>query len=746
MPEIPLQPGDIARRCPVRAQLDHTPQLRGERLPISEAQKDQVAALRSLRREVIETMAETRSVIDLTAERGRSDATMEALAREPDVVAAGRLPDDRVGHRTGGFDLLVRTSSPSGLAAWAPVVVRRHGLSTPGDPAHGELRSSLPDPDPARAQPDPGVRFRRNPLDRDARDLAHQWRMLEAAGIVTPGQRPLAGVVDRRLHLWWLDLGDPIWSTMWSTRPVSSLQRYDRAFANRLEVIERALERQRDPSLERLVTPIRVSECDRCPWDAVCTRELEATDHLSLLPRTSFRQVVEHRERGVRTRTQVARLDWFTAKVLATANESDARLDVSDLCRRLDELAPDEPLSSWITAVHPHRFGRRGEVGAPSSPELASRSSVEPSPDRDLLAHVGQAPVDLTTDLVDLDAEPSDSVETGSQDPPEAPWSPDGARLRGEWSEPSVPPVLALLAAHGITRVGDLHHLDPMTLTYGGIATHALPDAIDQARAAVSGRAFRARDLPQIVVPRADVEVDVDMENVEDGVYLWGTLVTLRDRGLEKTVELGIDPGYRPFLSWEAMSSQTAAEVFVAFWAWLSDLRQTCARNDLTFAAYCYTRAEEEKMRQIVAGAPGHPGLPTQEEITELTGSPEWVDLFRVAKTSLVTGQRMGLKRLAPLAGFAWRDDDPGGLQSMYWHRVATTDPDPLARARHRARVLAYNEDDVEATLAVREWLDHTDLPAIESWTPAAISRSSPTADDGSAGYTRPDGEAVVEP
>ena len=76
----------------------------------------------------------------------------------------------------------------------------------------------------------------------------------------------------------------------------------------------------------------------------------------------------------------------------------------------------------------------------------------------------------------------------------------------------------------------------------------------------------------------------------------------------------------------------------------------------------------------------------------------------------------MGLKALAPLAGFEWEDDDPGGEQSMEWHRLAVAHPDAAVRDAQRARLLTYNRNDTEATLALREWMDSasTRVPHIE--------------------------------
>ena len=45
--------------------------------------------------------------------------------------------------------------------------------------------------------------------------------------------------------------------------------------------------------------------------------------------------------------------------------------------------------------------------------------------------------------------------------------------------------------------------------------------------------------------------------------------------------------------------------------------------------------------------------------------SDQWVDLYEVFGRQLVTGTRIGLKMVAPLAGFRWRGDDAGGGQAM---------------------------------------------------------------------------------
>jgi len=91
--------------------------------------------------------------------------------------------------------------------------------------------------------------------------------------------------------------------------------------------------------------------------------------------------------------------------------------------------------------------------------------------------------------------------------------------------------------------------------------------------------------------------------------------------------------------------------------------------------------------------------------VAELLASDQWVDLLEEFRTQLITGLGNGLKVVAGLAGFSWRDSDPNGEDSMAWYAAAVGDGDPAVIAAARARLLAYNEDDVRATAAVRSWM-----------------------------------------
>ncbi|MDV7269210.1 TM0106 family RecB-like putative nuclease, partial [Rhodococcus oxybenzonivorans] len=88
----------------------------------------------------------------------------------------------------------------------------------------------------------------------------------------------------------------------------------------------------------------------------------------------------------------------------------------------------------------------------------------------------------------------------------------------------------------------------------------------------------------------------------------------------------------------------------------------------------------------------------------EFIDSPQWVDIYQAVSDQFICPGGKGLKKIAPVAGFRWRDADAGGEASMSWYREAVGydgEPD----LTQRERLLQYNEDDVIATKVLREWM-----------------------------------------
>jgi len=266
---------------------------------------------------------------------------------------------------------------------------------------------------------------------------------------------------------------------------------------------------------------------------------------------------------------------------------------------------------------------------------------------------------------------------------------------------------LDVLLAAGVTTVGDVVALDARTAEYSGTGMASLPVQIDLARAALGPEpAYRRRGLAELAVPRAHVEVDVDMENVEAGCYLWGALVTDRSG-------LGVErDGYRAFSTWEVMTPEVEGANSLEFWRWLMAVRAAAHGRDLSFRAYCWNASAENGYLRRLGLFSG-----IGDEVEVFIGSDEWVDMLDVWNRQVVTGGPSGLKVVAPLVGFSWQVDDAGGAESMMRYDMAVGGGDDTADARQW--LLTYNQGDVQATAAIRRWLESADVPGIEAVGPS---------------------------
>ncbi|GAA1253370.1 TM0106 family RecB-like putative nuclease [Prauserella halophila] len=284
-----------------------------------------------------------------------------------------------------------------------------------------------------------------------------------------------------------------------------------------------------------------------------------------------------------------------------------------------------------------------------------------------------------------------------------------------------------------LTRVRDVSLVvrgeDAMELRRAGIATvdklaaldsHDEPpiqwtgvsfsDAVSLAKAWLADLTM-VRRIRDVTVPRGDVEVDIDMESFGDsGAYLWGCLLGGAD--------IGVEHGYHGFATWEPLPTDDEARSFAEFWAWLTDVRERTASAGLRFRAYCYNALAEN--RWLYASAErfaGYPGVPSAAQVRAFVDSDEWVDLFRSVSDQFLCSHGKGLKVVAPVAGFAWRDSEAGGEASMRWYRDAVGMDGAQPDVEQRARLLQYNEDDVRATQALRVWISDRamiDVPFME--------------------------------
>jgi predicted RecB family nuclease len=216
-------------------------------------------------------------------------------------------------------------------------------------------------------------------------------------------------------------------------------------------------------------------------------------------------------------------------------------------------------------------------------------------------------------------------------------------------------------------------------------------------------------------VRRADVEVDVDLESFQEyGAYLWGTLLN------------GV---YRPFVTWDPLPTEDEGRSFGEFWTWLMRMRAEAAAAGRTFAAYCYSRTAEDKwLYESARRFAGRPGVPTVEQVRAFVDGPQWVDMFQAVSDQFICPNGKGLKKIAPVAGFSWRDPEAGGEASMSWYRLAVGYDGAAPDQTQRTRLLEYNEDDVRATQVLREWMTtraDEEVPGLADFRSIADSRAA---------------------
>lgn len=304
-----------AKRCPVRLQNDLLPPPGTIPMELPAAQQERLEEGIAFEQVMLERLAALHPDAVLVADNWRAvEPTVAAMEAGASLILGSALPDDLAGRRSGKPDLLVRVDG-----GYLPGDVKLHGVT---EAKNGPARwSDLAAPWPGSATEEPGLRLKADRERENALQLAHYWRMLEHHGYAAPG--PARGVIlDRQERLWWIDLDVPRRKVWWQEEPATWLEVYDHEFAFRRDVALHTQRRIDGEDLPPKVVPVWISECGSCPWRDVCRAELEAADHVSLLPGSTWERHLEHRRRDVRTRRDVARLDVPTA--LAVDGLTDA--------------------------------------------------------------------------------------------------------------------------------------------------------------------------------------------------------------------------------------------------------------------------------------------------------------------------------------------------------------------------------------------------------------------------------------
>lgn len=261
------------------------------------------------------------------------------------------------------------------------------------------------------------------------------------------------------------------------------------------------------------------------------------------------------------------------------------------------------------------------------------------------------------------------------------------------------------------TTLADLRDTHSATAAYS-TKTYRLPDAIDAARVRVANRVHRKRGVDMVPIPRATIEWDVDIEDIplEDGQNMCYLI------GVTETIKYGRDTTttrFIPFVDWSGDPNRQAV-TFRRFWNAMKRAEKKAAKLGGNFLAYVYS-AHEFRFFAHLARTYRVKDVPSEKQVnayfeTDAELNPinrgVFIDMYPIIQRDLIwPTDSYSIKDLARFIMFFWRDDEPGGANSVAWARDAIFNPDPKVREAARNRVLEYNEDDVLAMKAVRDWL-----------------------------------------
>lgn len=263
--------------------------------------------------DAIETALDDSRYVDLSGEQGKANviaATISAMDDQVEVILGGWLPDDVTGGRTGRPDVLLRHHR----GGYLPGDVKAH--KTQNFRAKGTLTYSLLN-EPGHLITATGLAAQTTTRLEDHLQLAHYWRMLEAAGCAPDtqavgfiiGTDNLTDTTSPGPILTWVCLSEPVFDTFsrsTGSAKRTALERYDHEQGFRLRVATAAVDRA-----EPLVQPIFTDECNSCPWFDYC-RDITGDDAASAQitsGRLSVREWKALAAAGVVTVEQMANLD-----------------------------------------------------------------------------------------------------------------------------------------------------------------------------------------------------------------------------------------------------------------------------------------------------------------------------------------------------------------------------------------------------------------------------------------------------
>lgn len=223
-----------------------------------------------------------------------------------------------------------------------------------------------------------------------------------------------------------------------------------------------------------------------------------------------------------------------------------------------------------------------------------------------------------------------------------------------------------------VTKLARMHP-DLLRAKVSGISPERLHFLHLEAKALVDNRHLA---LGKIDLPESDLVLIVDIEGdpLRDLYYLFGVL-EVSPEGTR----------YHSFLAKDPKDERRAWEDFIAY-----------IRGFIGVPIYHYGWSEQEMFRVLGER------YDTSPEVLAML-EEQGVDLLaRLRECVIFPLSFYSLKDIAQYLGFRWRHEDASGLNSVLWYE------DWLSGQKEEVMkdIVEYNEDDVRATLVLKEWAE----------------------------------------
>ncbi|HXK35926.1 MAG TPA: TM0106 family RecB-like putative nuclease [Candidatus Paceibacterota bacterium] len=218
-----------------------------------------------------------------------------------------------------------------------------------------------------------------------------------------------------------------------------------------------------------------------------------------------------------------------------------------------------------------------------------------------------------------------------------------------------------------------------------------------QAQALVKNE-FQVLKKSEFAEVDTEIYFDIEADPTQDIDYLLGLLIV--DKKGQKEIEtpkgsrLNVKGnfGTGTYKYWFADNKLGEGENWREFTDWLEKLTGS-------FVIYHYATYERQVFDRLAMR------YGTSGEITKKFHD-HTVDILRLVTDAVILPTYFyGLKDVASHLGFKWRAADAGSAESVVWYDDYLKIGNAEQKAKLRQKIVDYNEDDVRATMLVKEWL-----------------------------------------